>query len=383
MIPGKLESIDIRTIHMLIDNGIKEDRTLDYKQEIPRPERLLSDVCAFANTDGGDLVIGIAEEGGAPTGIIPLNVENADKEKLKIEQIISNGLEPKLYGCRLKEVVVDNVTQVLILRVPSSWSRPHRVKDSRRFMVRHESGNDDMDITELRGAFQLSASVPERMRFFREKRVDDIIVGESARPLTPGIQVILHILPLSAFVGSDRLIGTVDPARIIPMGGYHGTITHRINLDGSIAFLKTREDLFMSYTQMYRNGIMESALSFPARGGNKIFDIWYIEREIINAIRRAFDIYKEIDLQPPFFIFLCVNGLSGATLGDGAPLSQFFNANRSSDRDRLLIPEIAIDEYPEHPDVAARPLLDMLWNGFGAKGSSSYDENGKWQNIKS
>ena len=83
MIPGKLESIDIRTIHMLIDNGIKEDRTLDYKQEIPRPERLLSDVCAFANTDGGDLVLGIAEESGAPTGIIPLNVENTDKEKLK------------------------------------------------------------------------------------------------------------------------------------------------------------------------------------------------------------------------------------------------------------------------------------------------------------
>ena len=35
------------------------------------------------------------------------------------------------------------------------------------------------------------------------------------------------------------------------------------------------------------------------------------------------------------------------------------------DRDEMLFPEIVIDDYPDSIDTLIKPLITMLWNGFG------------------
>jgi predicted HTH transcriptional regulator len=70
-----LDRIGEDDIQRLLSMGVVESPYLDYKQETygdtgnDRSE-FLADISSFANTLGGDLVIGVAEANGLPTALI-------------------------------------------------------------------------------------------------------------------------------------------------------------------------------------------------------------------------------------------------------------------------------------------------------------------------
>jgi predicted HTH transcriptional regulator len=80
---GKIADTDLQR---LIDGEAAESLYIDYKRQsyaggdADRAE-FLADISSFANTSGGDLVIGMVEEGGVPTGFSGLQID-MDAEKL-------------------------------------------------------------------------------------------------------------------------------------------------------------------------------------------------------------------------------------------------------------------------------------------------------------
>jgi hypothetical protein len=101
MIPRPLSAIGPEDIRSLIENEVRESRTIDYKQALYATAdklSLLKDVSALANTDGGDIVCGIAErlEGGKTTGVpekvIGLAGFNEDQETRRLDDTLRNGL---------------------------------------------------------------------------------------------------------------------------------------------------------------------------------------------------------------------------------------------------------------------------------------------------
>lgn len=50
-------------IKKLIEDKV-ESKFLEFKEEIDKPEKIVKEVTAFANADGGELVIGIREDKG-------------------------------------------------------------------------------------------------------------------------------------------------------------------------------------------------------------------------------------------------------------------------------------------------------------------------------
>ena len=64
---------------------------------------LLADVSSFANTAGGDLVIGVAEAGGIPSAIVPFT-GNADDARRRLEDIARTGLEPRIRNLQTRAV---------------------------------------------------------------------------------------------------------------------------------------------------------------------------------------------------------------------------------------------------------------------------------------
>ena len=72
MIRKPIDQIGTADLQALVADAVAESKTIEYKQEMPggtREEKIkfLAAVSSFANTAGGDLLIGVPAQDGIPT----------------------------------------------------------------------------------------------------------------------------------------------------------------------------------------------------------------------------------------------------------------------------------------------------------------------------
>lgn len=122
---------DLEEHHLadLVERGVPEIRHIDYKRQLPRPgesasKEFLADVCSFANAGGGDLVYGVEEEGGVPKAVTGIPMPDPDREILRLENLIRDGIDPRPTGFASRSIPVANGNHVLVIRVPRSFNRP-------------------------------------------------------------------------------------------------------------------------------------------------------------------------------------------------------------------------------------------------------------------
>ena len=107
--------LNTENIQSLIDSG--EGYNVEFKVRVPSKVReLTEEICAFANADGGYLLIGVDDNGQ----VVDTNLEN-DKRSA-IQGSISE-ISPALH-CELYSVNVGNKT-VWVIDVPSGKDKPY------------------------------------------------------------------------------------------------------------------------------------------------------------------------------------------------------------------------------------------------------------------
>jgi len=94
----------------LIQARVAESRDIEFKRETYGASdadhaEWLADISSFANTAGGDLVIGMQAEAGIPTKILPLEID-LDKETLRLEQIARSSLQPRLSKLEFQRIKI-------------------------------------------------------------------------------------------------------------------------------------------------------------------------------------------------------------------------------------------------------------------------------------
>jgi predicted HTH transcriptional regulator len=104
MLFGKpIDHIELADLRRLIDNGVLEMKGLDYKRQFTgntdaEKKELLYDLTSFANAGGGYIIYGIREQDGIPVEIEGVDIALIDGEKLKIENMLRDGVEPRIPG---------------------------------------------------------------------------------------------------------------------------------------------------------------------------------------------------------------------------------------------------------------------------------------------
>ena len=384
MIPGRIGDIDKEALKALIENEVRENKSIEYKQEIPGKADsdvvpFLATVSSLANTAGGDLLLGVKANKGVPVELSGIQIGDVDQEKLRLEHMLLNGVEPRLPGVDIQEIEVAKDTYVLVIRVAGSWSAPHRVNKISKFYARHSTGRYELDVGELRDAFTFSEGVVNRIGNFRVERIGRILSDRSPVSLQQGARMVLHVVPRAAFSTANAIdIAALESQdnRISPMGQI--AMNYRVNLDGFVTFYTASGcSSADAYTQVFRNGAVESAsvLDVDQLGAAYIPSVAY-ERNIIGVLRSYLEIAGKFELHPPYFAFLSLVAVRGARLvvqnawGDPRVLT--------TNDETLMLPEIAIEERCVQPEKALRPLFDMVWNAFGYSRSSNYDEHGNW-----
>lgn len=388
MIDKTLDKITEEDLQHLIQNAIPEKKNLEYKAEMPlntdkEKIRFLADVSSFANANGGDLYIGIVEDRdkGIPQEIRGVKIENPDKEILRVESLIRDGIFPRLAPVEIQCIKMLNENFIILIRIQPSWMSPHRVilKGHDKFYSRNSAGKFQMDVDELRNAFTLADTVRKNISTFRTDRIFKIEANETPVLCYESAKTILHLIPLvslsrpisfeiKSLVRSPAILNKMQP-----MG--HTTHEKRYNFDGYLTYSIGQENKASSYFQFYRNGIIESVEAYWLR--EKYIQIASLERSIIESLSDYLNLMRDLRTPLPIFIFLTLIGVKNHFIpGSREPF--FLPAEHTIGKNILQLPEQIIEEYPTKVDTILKPIFDSLWNAGGYSGDLYYADNGTW-----
>ena len=394
MIEKDIYSVDENDLQSLIDNEVGEKKAIEYKSQLKLEKRdekkeFLADVSSFANTSGGDLILGISEDRdtGKPAELNGIELTNPDNTISTIENLIRDGIKPRIMGLTVNPISLKNGNTAIIIRVPNSWNSPHRVVLGHhdKFYARSSNGKYPMDIDELRNAFILSSTIDEKMNEFIEDRIYRVYSNKAPVPLDPGGKVIFHLVPISSFklhkiydIKSKELV-IKSCLRPLSFHGYN----YQYTLDGYMTLSDQN-----SYSLFFRNGIIEAVdgrtLNVPSGGKvNKIIPTTTLESVIIEAFNRFLPIYREMNIDTPVFIFVSLVGIQNFVLGVSTQVDfqAMYGRKVSYNGDTLRLISGKIDQLVlDESEIGHvfKPIFDSLWNAYGYPESSNFTPEGKW-----
>ena len=401
MIQKAFDSIEKADIDSLVVDAVNESKTLEYKQQLPGnsdddKKEFLADLSSFGNASGGDVIFGIraavdalGKKTGAPENVLPITGVTADAAKLRLEQIILNTIEPRL-RVQIKEIAGwgdEGKGFVILVRIPQSFAAPHMVtfKNWSRFYSRNSAGKYQLDVRELQTAFLATESQMERIKHFRQERLGRILADETPVVLSSAQRLILHVIPLTAFLNNERVVSSSISANII--GNFNpiasGGRDYRFNFDGLMTWSGgDSSENSHGYCQLFNNGIVESvrtdildSRTQPNHGIIKFIPSTAFERDLIEALYKYFSGLKLLGVIPPVIVLASLLGCKGAymvTRGGGL-------SDHSIDRDTVLLPDVATDSFDVEVEVLMKPVFDAVWNACGYRQSFNYDDKGKWE----
>ena len=399
MIPKEFDAITKADIDALVANAVAERRTIEYKQQPPGnadedKREFLADVSSFANAAGGDIIYGITEqrdEQDKPTGI-PEKAEglaaiNADAEKLRLEDILRSGLDPRVPGILIGHYDGFPSGPVIVIRVPKSWASPHMVtfKNLSRFFTRNSAGKQQLDVREIRAAFTATGDLRAKISAFHTERLGKIIANEGPIDLPPGPKIILHLVPLSILDPAIQVDLTPllnDPHHAAPIQPH--SYDRRNNLDGYLVYNSKANAGSIGYVQVFRSGAFEAvdAEMLNQPDGSKIVASTFVESTILQAVVRYFKAAKQIGTPLPLIVMVTALGLKGYGMATNSPW-RTFRPTHTVDRDTLIFPDVLLEDYNTPPDVVLRPIFDAFWQSAGLPACQHYNEQGRWDNGQS
>lgn len=111
--------LDVRNLKNLVRHG--EGLRLEFKMKVKFPEKIVKELVAFANTEGGHLFVGVSD-----AGVIE-GVKFAEEEQFLLERAIEKYCFPA-FTYRVYRIRLENGRDVLVYQVYESVDKPHFVQ---------------------------------------------------------------------------------------------------------------------------------------------------------------------------------------------------------------------------------------------------------------
>lgn len=131
--------------------ALGEDSKRQFKADVRNAESLAAEMAAFANSEGGAILIGVADDGSTP-GLVPVDIS-------RINQLISNAASQLVRSpltVQTENVPLGNNRVVIVLTVPKGIDKPYFDKNG---VIWLKTGADKRRVNskeELRRLFQFS-----------------------------------------------------------------------------------------------------------------------------------------------------------------------------------------------------------------------------------
>jgi len=383
MIPrSRIDDIDDAVIRELIDSEFRESRTLDFKEQLDLSrdgrQALAEDVCAFANTVGGDLVFGIREVGGAASTIAPLRIDDLDTQLLTLTNFLRDAVEPRVTTALLSHAVpLAGGGCVVVMRVSASPNAPHRVIRSGQFYLRNPVGKEPMDIHAIRTAFAFADGLADRAIAFRERRLallDEGFAQVRISPLRP--RIVVHAVPVLALTRRDtHTVEELKAAALHLQRAQPAGIQLRapeVNYEGVVCTTSPDGDRqYSAYAQLFRDGCIElvgllSTGDVEQPPAPTIYPAQHELPLVQHGVPMIAQTLAALGVPAPVYLFVSLHRRGAAYVTVFHPGTRHAeNRPLPSHLADILSPPVYAEDLGVPTAELVAPALDPLWNAVG------------------
>lgn len=383
-----------KDVQSLLENKVPENFYIDYKSDLnlindKNKLAFLKDICSFSNASGGQIIYGIQEKNGIPEMLVGIEID-PDKEKLRILDIIRNGLEPVIPEVDIEIFETSEHKQVLVIRIEKSWKAPHWVSfnNHHKFYGRRANGNYELSYIEIKEQFLKMLNIKDRIQEFRKDRISKIIKGDGLIDNPPqNPRMVLHIIPFASFAAGveydvlklkklqkeEKFSQAFSP--LCRIGGYKTTI----NQDGFMTINNKGIGCseLHSYTTFMRNGIIEAVSSCTV--SSREIHVGELERMLLN--QQYITILKELSIDLPVYILLTLIDVSECFLAicSNVKFEHFLSVAQNYIDEDVFFEEHILESLDTPIEEFFKPLFNRLWNVWGYDRCFHYNENGTYR----
>jgi hypothetical protein len=354
----------------------REGDHLDAKRATYQPgfnHEFLKDAAAFANYQGGHLLIGAEEKNGLLTGF-PGFQGNVDAEMRRLHQIAQSGLDKPILGLRIEPVPLAGGGHVIVVRVPPSFIGAHQIVSAGsqqcdhqyRIVLRAGSGIVDARPEQIAEIAERGPKRIERADKLRAARVAAIAGGHTLCKLKSADALVVQLVPLGSFESAAIPLPRLDAekARISPLT--LGGCDFSVNGGGLLAYVNPTADVCTAYVQLYRTGVYESVRCgvrfLPPTAKIDRVNAREIEQDVLAATINGINVLRALNVSPPYVVYASLVGIGGAVY---VPVDDFATARRLPDQvlaARVMLPEIALER---RLPIELLPAFDEIANEGG------------------
>jgi len=379
---------ELHYLKSIVADELIEAKKREYKQSLPanlNDDKIsfLAEVTSLANTIGGDLIYGIQKNAG--TGkyeLIGINIPDVDKEIQRLESILRDGIQPRILGLNILPIPIEESRCALIVRVGKSFIGPHRVtfRGHDKFYARNTNGKYQMDVSELRLAFNFSESAERKIREFHLDRIAKINANETPVPFIEGAKIVTHLIPISSFYADqnyDLSYFYEHPMELVPVTAPSWQCTY--NLEGLFSYFRQEKESTFVYLQLFRNGAIEEVEggSLRPEDGRKLIFSGTLESELKSAVTRYINILRKLGVEPNLLYYLSFLGIRSYTMAGPHAFEKWPGEVHEIVDDVIDMPEILIETFDIAADQLLKPSFDRLWNACGYPFCPSYGKRTK------
>lgn len=232
------EEINFEDIERLINDGASEDYYLEYKETLPAKnnkvdkwiesqsgigkiakKKVAKEIIAFANVDGGILIIGIEETDSDPSRakeVKPLPAPHDLAKRLRDQ--MGDTIEPKIPNLKIKGLETDKEVGIVIAKVEKSISAPHRSKPTSECFIRRNDRSEKMTMKEIKNLTldryhefdRIDKLFNERSDLFK-RRLEQGKISFDQRIEGEILAVRISYLPITSRINFDKIDNTLDP----------------------------------------------------------------------------------------------------------------------------------------------------------------------------
>lgn len=380
-----IKDLELTDIEKLKTNRTCESPILDYKKRLLEDNKLLKQVSAFANTQGGFLVFGVKEtgKGGHPKEIRGIDKSKINKERM--EQIILGNIQPRLNVKIVSIPYQDPTKAIVVMQIPDSYLKPHMNNRDNKFYKRYNFEAQPMTEIEVRDTY--------KRRFAGYQEIENYVsnlLNFKWLPIRPQILGYIIVIPtiLTRMINISNLKEFEWINKTILKPKYLYIPSKPIPSSNGIRFqLKDEKGIIQQELEIHRNGCTHFKSYFgeffdkKMRFLDQIFCI-----KLLHTLQFASTLYKRYNYFGDVKIVCNLRLLSTGTCKDSWLLRPHrfsrYIEYRYEGGEISISREFSTSDLETRYEYIASGIMDEIFNCYGLWQCPYFDEEGKFKEPK-